>query len=143
MNTYLTDLKVDRVPKEIEDIKLREFKFSEEYFDYAKSCMDSFYQEMADAFIKDQADVVSKVICECFAYYLECKSGHDMYVILTTIQFVKYNYIVEFINERLKYSLCPFGDMFEVFQVGALSKPLEPSEELENKLVIEWERVMS
>jgi len=64
-------------------------------------------------------------------------------VILTTIQFVKYNYIVEFINKRLKYSLCPFDDMFEVFQVGAFSKPLEPSGELENKLVIEWERVMS
>lgn len=139
MNPYLEDVKIDNRTA-IPSTKLnlfhtfnpKEFEFNEYYY------TSRTYQDLAEKIAKEENKIVDKVIYNAFRDYLECRSGEDIYNILTSNNFYKYNEIVDIINNQLnivmknRYFCRPFGK---------LSIPIKESEELKHQFIRLWEDI--
>ena len=137
MNPYLKNLKIEKFPKK----KLGTIpELTPGDFEVEKCYNMNLYNDLVDKIMEDQTKIMNKIICDSFKEYLGCKSGEDMYIILTSVgHFFKYNSIVKLINEHLKSAMMGFGPDGLVPQVGELSGPIKESDELKHKLIKAWE----
>lgn len=109
-------------------------------FEVEKCYNMSLYNGIVDEIIEEQTKIMNQVICESFHDWLGCKSGENMYIILTSAGYLHdYNHIVDSVNEKLKISMMGLGPSCVVPQIRKLSKPLKESDELKHKLVKAWE----
>lgn len=146
MNPHLKNLKIEKFLK---DRCSSSKKFSENIgreftVEDFKEAMKidyhmNLFNKIVDGIVDEQTKIMDKIICDAFKDYLGCKSGEDMYIILTSIgHFFKYNSIVKLINEHLEATMMGFGPDRLVPQVGELSEPLKESDELKDKLINAW-----
>lgn len=138
MNPHLKNLKIEKFPKK--KLESPGILLTPENFEVEKCYNMNLYNEIVDEIIDEQTKIMNKIICDSFKDYLGCKSGEDMYIILTSVgHFFKYNSIVKLINEHLESAMMRFGPDGHVPQVGELSEPRKESDELKHKLIKVWE----
>lgn len=145
MNPYLKDMKIEKFPKDksssskkFSENMAREFTV-EDFIEAMKNNPMNLYDKIVYGIIDEQTKIMDKIICDSFKDYLGCKSGEDMYIILTSVDhFFKYNSIVKLINEHLKSTMMGFGPDGLVPQVSELSEPIKESDELKDKLINVW-----
>ena len=149
INKYLKDIKVEEFPK-VDASSSKKFaenmgkEFTVNDFQEAEKNLSnmSLYNEIVDKIVEEQIKIMNQVICGSFKDCLGCKSGEDVYIILTSVSYLhKYNQIVDSINEQLKSSMMGFGPDCLVPQIRKLSEPLKESDELKHKLIKTWEEV--
>ena len=143
INKYLKDIKTEKFPK-VDASSSKKFaenigrEFTVKDFQEAEKNLSnmSLYNEIVDKIVEEQIMIMNQVICGSFKDYLGCKSGNDIYIILTSVGYLhKYNQIVDSINEKLKISMMGFGPDGLVPQIRKLSEPLKESDELRHKLI--------
>lgn len=106
-------------------------EFSEEDF---KEAMDTpnLYNDMVNTIVELESKMTDQAIFDCCQEYLGCKSADDIYNLMTTDAFTRFNEIVKLINERIKAYVGSLGPWFasSVIQIRAMQKPLVKSEEM-------------
>lgn len=106
-------------------------EFSEEDF---KEAMDTpnLYKDMVNTIVELESKMTDQAIFDCCQDYLGCKSADDIYNLMTTDAFTRFNEIVKLINERIKAYVGSLGPWFasSVIQIRAMQKPLEKSDEM-------------
>lgn len=145
MNPYLKGIKIEKFPKvdasaskKFAENMAREFTV-EDFTEAMKNNPMNLYDKIVYGIIDEQTKIMDKIICDSFKDYLGCKSGEDMYIILTSVDhFFKYNSMVKLINEHLKSNMLGFGPEGLVPQVSELSEPIKESDELKDKLINVW-----
>lgn len=140
MNPYLKNLKIEKFPKK--KLESPGIPLTPENFEVEKCYNMNLYNDIVDKIIEDQNKIMNQIICGSFKDYLGCKSGEDMYIILTSVGYLhKYNQIVDLVNEHLKTAMMGFGPDGIVPQISKLSEPLKESDELKHKMINAWEDV--
>ena len=146
MNPYLKDMKIEKFPKDksssskkFSENMAREFTV-EDFIEAMKNNPMNLYDKIVYGIIDEQTKIMDKIICDSFKDYLGCKSGEDMYIIITSAGHLhKYNQIVDLFNEHLKTAMMGFGPDGIVPQISKLSEPLKESDELKHKMMRAWE----
>ena len=132
----------------VKGVKVKHFKidhkpipeFSVSDFEEASKCLENnLYMKMAQDICDFEIKTYNKCILEAFERYLGCKSGEDVYNILTNpTTFFRYNAYVEYINERIKWYFEGYGLYYHV-EVGQLKEPVPKSDELLETFKNAWE----
>ena len=137
MNPYLKGIKIEKFPKK----RLKTIpELTPGDLEVEKCYNMNLYNEVVDKIIEDQNKIMNQIICGSFKDYLGCKSGEDMYIIITSAGHLhKYNQIVDLVNEHLKTAMMGFGPDGIVPQISKLSEPLKESDELKHKMMRAWE----
>ena len=106
-------------------------EFSEEDF---KEAMDTpnLYKDMVNTIVELESKMTDQAIFDCCQDYLGCKSADDIYNLMTTDAYTRFNEIVKLINERIKAYVGSLGPWFasSVLQIRAMTKPLVKSDEM-------------
>lgn len=121
-------------------IEIKPFHFSTTNF-LGKNIDDTthLFSKAIDDYIEECVKVTSTIICDCFKDYLGCKSGEELCDILSTVQFIKYNEIVDLINENLKYA---FSTSYQFApQLSGITQPIELDDNSRKLIVDMWNDV--
>lgn len=109
-------------------------EFSEEDFKEAMEAMDTpnLYKDMVNTIVELESKMTDQAIFDCCQEYLGCKSADDIYNLMTTDAFTRFNEIVKLINERIKAYVGSLGPVFasSVIQIREMQKPLVKSDEM-------------
>lgn len=114
--------------------------FNVEDFEHVNNATNNMFQKVIDDYFNECMRVMNTVICDCFRDYLGCKSGEDMCNIISSVQFVKYNEIVDLINERLRDAFSGSGGDL-VPQLGGQKEPIPLTEEARKLIIDMWNEV--
>ena len=143
----------DKIHPLLKDIKIEHFQidaknipeFSESDFRAAMESMEhNLYMDMVNEISSIEINILNMSILDAFKTYLNCKSGEDVYNILTNpTMFFRINPYIEYINARIKYLLdVAFGaGVTTPFELREFKEPIPKSEETLEKFKITWEEV--
>ena len=133
LNKYCKDLKIKSFKTELKPIDFGTKDFLGKEFEDASDV----FNKAIDDYFDECTRVMNTVICDCFRDYLGCKSGEDMCNIISSVEFVKYNEIVDLINEHLRDAFSGSGTDL-VPQLGGQKEPIPLTEESRKLIIDMW-----
>lgn len=138
-NEFLKGLKVDRSCIDKDRIEKMHKAFDCTSDDFKKACTD--FSAIVDPIIDQLTDhnlkMTDRALFDCMQEYLGCKSSDDVYYILTSASFHRFNEIVKLINDRI----AQYTGVELASGVGPLMHPIAKSTETRMKLKARWEEI--
>lgn len=134
MNEFVKDLKISKFEgrnEKIPKLTPEDFKLTEETIKAMKP-FNYLFEQLSNEAVR----LTDKAFFDCMQDYLGCKSADDIYNILTTASFVRFNEIVPLINDRVKEYIGYYSIGY-----GEMKEPMKQSEELLMKFRNEWEDI--
>ena len=134
MNEFVKDLKISKFEgrnDKIPELTPEDFELTNATIEAMKPYND-LIKQLSDELIR----LTEKAFFDCMQDYLGCKSADDIYNILTTASFVRFNEIVPLINDRIKEYIGYYGSGY-----GEMKEPMKKSEEFLEKLKSRWNEI--